>query len=252
MQKTRNKICHMDNSDKIIEKIREQKLEPIPRSRFTLRNALIWSAYTLFVLIGAVAFSVILFVVQQMDFDLVAHMSHSLPELLLALTPFFWIIALLTGLVIAMVSMRKTKKGYKFTSPALAGLSVSFSILLGTLFFISGGAGWLENAFALRVSLYEGVQEKKIKVWMAPEEGYLAGTIIEKDNSTVHIIDFDNNTWMIETEGADIPPVVFLEEGETIKLIGKVTGEGAFTAEIVRPWGGGPRFRNQIKKNERN
>ena len=222
-------------------------MKPIPRWRFTLKNALTWSVFIISALFGALAFSVILFAIQQLDFDLVAHMSHSRFELLLGLMPFFWIVTLIIFLVMAMISIKNSKKGYKFSAPKVMAFSISLSILSGTLFFIAGGGKWLERAFAVNVSLYESIQEKKTKLWMLPEEGYLSGTIESATEDSIYLKDFNGDLWTILHREADISPSVSMKEGETLKIIGTMLSESRFQAEKIRPWGGLNRFNKQIE-----
>lgn len=228
----------MKPSEKLIQSIKEQGIKPVPRWRFTVRNALLWGAFLLAVLLGALAFSVILFSVQQTDFSVVSHLSHSRLELFLGLLPFFWIILLLVFLVIAIYSIQYSPKGYKFTAAKLVSYSAALSILLGALFFIAGGAQRLEQAFALHVSLYESVQEKKVQLWSMPEDGYLSGQIEEANAGDFQLRDFQGNLWTVHYENAFIPPSVLLERGEQIKLMGEMTGKGEFSAQEIRPWGG--------------
>lgn len=228
----------MKPSEKLIQKIREQGVTPVPRWRFTLNNVLLWSAFAAASLLGALAFSIILFAVQQTDFQVISHLSHSRLELFLGLLPFFWIILLIIFLIIAIYSVQYAPKGYKLTLARLAGYSAALSILLGTLFFIGGGAQRIEQAFALNVGLYESIQEKKIKLWSMPEEGYLSGEIEQSSMGAFQLKDFEGQVWTVKYEGAFIPPVVLLERGEKVKLIGTIAGPGRFLASEVRPWGG--------------
>lgn len=228
----------MKPSEKLIQSIKEQGIKPVPRWRFTVRNAVLWGAFLLAVLLGALAFSVILFSVQQADFSVVSHLSHSRLELFLGLLPIFWIILLVVFLVIAIYSIQYSPKGYKFTSAKLVGYSAALSILLGTLFFIAGGAQRLEHVFALHVSLYESVQEKKVQLWSMPKEGYLSGQIEETNAGDFQLRDFEGNLWTVHYENAFMPPSVLLERGEQIKLMGEITGKGEFSALEIRPWGG--------------
>ena len=229
----------MKNSEKFIDRIKKENIKPIPKWRFTYKNAIMWIIILLSTIIGAIAFSIILFAVQQIDFDLISHMSHSGFEMWLALLPFLWIISLIVFMLVSIFGMKKTKKGYKFSASRLIAGNVIFSILLGTLLFIGGGATWLENAFAVNVGFYEGVNEKKIEMWSKPDEGYLSGIIKSVDDTSLQLIDFDKNIWEIDILDANIYKVVKLEEGETIKLIGVVTSKNHFRADDVRPWGGG-------------
>jgi hypothetical protein len=228
----------MDNSTKLIEKIKEEQVKPIPKWQFTFKDTFIWLAFIICVLFGALAFSVILFAIQQSDFDLFSHMSHSFLELLLGLVPVIWLLALLLFLVIAILSIKNSKKGYKFTTPAMFGFATALSILLGTLFFITGGAERLENAFASNISSYEGIEERKSQVWSRPADGFLSGTIISVEDTAFELRDFSGKTWKINFNGADIVPAVTISDGEKIKLAGKITNGNSFKAEIIRPWGG--------------
>ena len=162
----------MGNQEKQIEKIRKEKHKPLPRWRFSLRNLIALLTFIVAIAIGSLAFAVILFSIQQIDFNLIKHMSHSWIEFILVLVPFFWIACLVILLSISFFSFRKLKKGYKFKSLALIGYCTALSISFGTIFFISGGAKWLENSFADKVNLYEGVMDKKIKIWMLWDVDY--------------------------------------------------------------------------------
>ncbi len=236
----------MKGSEKLIETIKNQDIRPVPKWRFSLKNSLIWAGFLLGVVLGAMAFSVILFAIQQTDFNMVGHLSHSRLELFLGLLPFFWIGFLIIFLAIAFYSIQFSKKGYKFTAAKLAGFSALLSILLGTVFFIAGGGHQLEHAFATNISLYESLQEKKVKLWSMPEDGYLSGQIEEVGADFFNLKDFKDKVWKIQYEGAFIAPIVQLEVGETVKLIGKMTSADAFKADEIRPWGGrGQRMRGR-------
>lgn len=229
----------MKASEKLIDTIRERNIKPVPRGHFVFKNALVWIGFAMAVVLGAMAFAVILFSIQQTDFELLRHFQHSRLEMFLSILPFLWIVFLGIFLVVAMMSIQHSSKGYKFTLAKLAGFSGALSILLGTVVFIAGGARKLEQAFDVRVSLYESMQDKKIKIWSAPEKGYLSGEILEINNDgTMRLKDFKAEKWTVYYDSAFVPPVVLLEPGETIKIIGSMPGEGTFRAEEIRPWGG--------------
>jgi len=228
----------MEESKKIIEKIKKENIRQMPKWYFVVPNILIWLGYVILVVVGAVAFSIILLSIQQTDFDLVSHLSHSRVELFLGLLPFFWITTLLIFLVAAIFTFRKSKKGYKFGWNRLLSLSTVASVLLGILFFIGGYSDLLENTFAEQVSYYECLQEKKQKIWMRPEVGFLSGTIEKVDVNRLQLIDFNNKKWEIDYGNAFIAHPVHLEKGEQVKLVGKITQANTFQAEEVRPWDG--------------
>ncbi len=228
----------MENSDKLISTMKNQNLKPIPKWRFSLKGMAIGLTIFVSVIVGGLAFSIILFSIQQLGFDLVTHMSHSKIEFLLGLLPFLWLGILLVFLILGVVSIRNSKKGYKFSPTKLLLINSAFSILVGTLFFIGGGAQWLENTFAVKIELYESINEKKILMWSMPEEGYLSGTIESVNENTLALVDFNKERWTVDYQQSFIPPSVLLEEGEKIKLKGTKTAANYFQANEVRPWGG--------------
>lgn len=241
----------MKPSERLLQKIKEEQAEPAPYWHFAVKDKLLWAAFGLAAVLGALAFSVILFAIQQTDFNIISHLSHSGLELFLGLLPFFWIILLVVFLLIAMYSVQYSRRGYKFTLAKLVGYSAALSILMGTLFFIGGGAQQLEQAFALKVSAYESIQEKKVKLWSKPEEGYLSGEIVEAGLDAFKLKDFQGKTWAVRYEQAFVPPVVLLERGEKVKLIGEIRGKDEFAASEIRPWGGvGSRARRGNQQTE--
>ncbi|MCP3927613.1 MAG: hypothetical protein GY705_00750, partial [Bacteroidetes bacterium] len=233
----------MKHLSKVVEQIKRENIRPKPRWIFTLKNLLIWVGFVLFVIFGALAFSVILFAIQQTDFNVISHVRHSKLELFLGLLPFFWIVSLLVFLVLSILSIQNSKRGYKFSASRMVCICVAFSILLGTLFFIGGGAKKLEQAFSIHLTIYESIQEKKVKIWTLPEDGYLSGTIVEINSESFEMEDFEGKSWIIHYQEAFIPPSVFFEKGGKIRMIGKMIDKKEFNAEQIRPWGGmGSRF----------
>jgi len=228
----------MKPSERLIQTIKKRKVRQVPIWHFRLQNTMYWSMFILAVLLGAMAFSVILFALQQADFNMVSHLFHSRLELFLGVLPFFWIILLIFFLVIAIYSIQHSQKGYKFTVIKLGGFSAALSILLGTLFFIGGGAHQLEHAFSVNLTTYEGVNEKKAKIWTLPEDGYLCGDIEKKEEASLHLQDYTGKIWTIQYEQAFVHVAVLLEKGEKIKLVGEMTDEDMFVAKEILPWCG--------------
>ena len=228
----------MENSENFIRRIREENIKPIPRWRFTARNSMIWVLVFLSVIVGAISFSVILFVIQQIEFNLIAHMTHSRLEMWLGLLPFLWIILLIVFILISIFGIKKTRKGYKFRVSRIVGANIIFSILLGTMLFLGGGARWLENAFEVNMSFYEGINDKKIKMWSKPEQGYLAGTIEQVYDTSFMMKDFEEKEWEVVITHARIFEMVDLAGGEKVKIMGSLLHGNKFIANEVRPWGG--------------
>lgn len=228
----------MKPSERLVQRIKDQQETPIPRWFFWARNTALWAGFAVATLLGGLAFSVVLFSIQQSDFNVLGHLSHSRIERFLGMLPVLWLAFLAIFLVLAMYSVQYAPKGYKLSWVRLGGYSTGLSFVVGTLFFIAGGAQQLEETFAVRVTQYESIQQKKMALWSMPDEGYLSGEIVETERTSFELRDFSGKVWTIIHQNATIPPVVLIEQGEQIKIIGTRMADDTFMAKEIRPWGG--------------
>jgi hypothetical protein len=228
----------MAKSKTIIDKIKESGVKPRPKWYFKINRMLHWTCYALCILVGAASFSVILYAVQQTDYNLLSHLSHSKLEFFLGMLPFFWVLILLAFLFFAVIIFRKSPRGYKYNWPALFAFSTASSIVIGSLFFVLGGGKQLENVFAEKVGTYESINEQKIKHWSNPEAGFLGGTLDKTSEGSWRLIDFNDTYWEIEFKNAFISPRVKLEAGTRVKLTGQITSPNHFKVKEMRPWVG--------------
>lgn len=226
----------MKSSKTIVDRIKEKRVKQLPKWYFTLKNILNWVFFSICIILGGAAFSVILLSIQQTDFDLISHLSHSSWEFALGLLPFFWIVILLTLLVLAMITVKRSKSGYKFNWTRIFGLSIGVSILLGTLFFIGGGGHQLESIFIEKVKYYDSIQKNKMRFWMRPEKGFLAGTVSTVDNKRFTLDDFYGYLWEVDISNSFVSNDLEIKKGQKVKMIGKVTGLYCFKVVEIRPW----------------
>lgn len=228
-----------DNTKKILDRIKNEGIHPIPKWKIQIRQGISVGAYLLLVILGGIAVSIIIYAIQQSDFLLLSHISHSQIELILALIPLFWIIFWALVLAFSLFNIGYLKKGYKLTLMKRLLLSLGLSLFLGTFMFLVGGGQKIDQIFSSTTSLYQSMDEKKIEIWSSPEMGLLSGIVISKEGDTVKIKDFSGKTWeMILNEDVFIPPRIQFEEGEKIKVIGEVLSDRVFEVEEIRPWGG--------------
>ncbi len=230
----------MSNAQKILSKIQNDNIQPKPEWIFTSGEWAKRLAYFVFILMGSASFSIILYAISVNGFDLLQHVKHSKLESLLVLLPVFWLGILTFFLGASIFSVLYTGKAYKYSFGKWMTMSTGISLTLGTLFFITGGAKWLENSFETNIESYESLLEKKTAIWSQPDLGTLSGEITEVGSDFIVLKDWKNQHWTIDTKSSFIAPVLEMEPGIQIKLNGQKTGDFGFTAEKIRPWGGAP------------
>lgn len=228
----------MENADKLVDRIKSENIKPRSKGYHRLGRIALGLILFLALLFGGFAFSVILLSVQQADFSIISHMSHSKLELFLGLVPIIWLILVILFLIPTMWSIRNSWKGYKFSLLSMLIIYLLACMALGTLFFITGGSERLEQSFDIYIADYESIEERKIQVWSRPESGYLSGVVLAAQDRVLQLEDFEGAIWQIFYPDAFVAPIVMLEPGETVKLIGKVQAQQRFVATEIRPWGG--------------
>lgn len=228
----------MISSDKLIDKINQKNIKPIPKWVFKAKYILLWIFYICFISFGAISISLILFSVQQSDFNLLSHIGHGQIEMILTLIPYIWLILLLLLICGSVYAIYNSKKGYKFQITKLIAYNIGLSIVLGILFFLSGGGDILEKTFTSKMGIWESIEDKKSKIWNNPDEGTLSGKIITYDSLKWSISGLDQKKWEVDIRSAFIANSVLIEKGEKVKMIGEITNNKTFKAKEIYPWGG--------------
>jgi hypothetical protein len=240
--------------DKVLEKIKENKIEPKPRWQILLKNDVIWSVFGFAVLIGAISFCVILDTISDNDWDIYRYATDSPLQRIILSLPFFWFGFLLIFWILAFYYYKQTKSGYRFSSLRILGLSIIASIFLGATFnFFFGLGEKVEVTLAERIPFYDIVNShcNNKEVWMQPEKGLLAGSIVSITvPESFYLEDFNGASWRVD-EGKNIfiKTKSPLTDNEEIKIIGEEESAGVFRALEIRIWKKGCAF-SKAKKDK--
>jgi hypothetical protein len=229
-----------DLGNKILERIKEEKIEPRPRWQFLLKDYFVWSAFGISLLVGALAFCVMLSIILDNDWDIYRYLEISPFEHFLISLPYLWILLLFLFLAIAYYNYRHTKKGYCCKTFTILALSIFGSLILGTFFHSLGLGGKIDRTLSRNFPVYQKIHCccHRQDIWSQPEKGLLGGRITGiKSISNFDLEDFNGLAWQIEKdEGAFLRGPVLVEIGEEVRLIGKKKSERVFRAFEIRPW----------------
>lgn len=238
----------MDKASEILSKIKEKKIEPKSRWRFLLKDYMVWVFFGSAILVGAMAFSVIIFLLNDNDWDIYEHLDKSFASYLLLSLPYLWIIILSLFSFLAYFNYRNTRNGYRVNPVAIVLVSVLLSVVLGGVSFGAGFGRVIDSTFSENIPYYENMIMYRQAVWNNPEKGLLSGTITEiEDNDNFYIEDNEEEDWEIKGEDILWRRPETQEVGEKVKVIGEKEDEDTFVAEEVRPWIGQGRHARQNK-----
>ena len=216
---------------KILEKIKKKNLEPKAKWKFILKNSFIWFFGIATLVIGGLAFSVIIYLLKNNDWSFHRQMSGSLIKFVIITFPYFWILCFILFIFLALYNLQHTKKGYKYQIITLLIICFVISFLLG-LFLHSFKTGRLtDDILSQRFPPYNQLINRKVEMWGHPEKGLLAGQIISvEDGQHFQIKDFNNKFWQIELKKSFISEIK-PEQGQMVRMVGKILDNQIFQAE---------------------
>lgn len=236
-------------SDKIIEKIREEKITPKPRWQFLLKYYVFWTIFGASIIVGSLSFAVILHTTLENDWDIYRYLDKSLFEYIFISLPYFWIILLAVLLWVAYYDYRHTKTGYRYQYYWIVLGSILISFILGLGSLRLGIGKEIDEIFARNIPYYNGTLKHKKEVWSHPEKGLLAGrikTII--DEKDFNLEDFKGEIWEIRESNIVWHETPKIEE--EVKLIGEKSDSCCiFFVKEIRSWVG-KKIRAEEERND--
>lgn len=242
-----------DLSDKIIQKIETDKIKPIPKSHFIRLRILVWVLFVLTLLVGSMGAGLTFFLIRNAEWDLYRHLGHSFTEFFILVTPWFWVITLCLFTTAAFYYFRKTGRGYRFNTIAVILTSFTLSVSGGILLNMTTAPEQLETIFTNTFDWYAGIHDHRHKMWNNPDNGFLAGTIIQvKSNTRLTIEDLTGGHWDVDVSQTDWRGRTMPEKGFKIKLIGQRSKQSPsfFIATEIRPWHGRGMMRGKGKHHK--
>jgi len=231
----------MENlGDKVLRKIKEEKIRPRPRWQFLLEEYIIWLFFFASLILGALAFCVTLHIFSANDWDLYRYLHTSLVGHILISIPYLWIVFLSIFIWVAYYNFKYTKSGYRRETYLIVGLSVVGSLLLGAFLNTLGTGEKIEDAVAASVPIYEKITccANRKDIWVQPANGLLAGSIIAViDSRNFELKDFFGTNWRVQEDDdtLEYAPLEF-KANEKVKIIGEKEPNFVFWAREVRPW----------------
>lgn len=235
---------------KVIEKIQREGIEPEAGWKFTAKRSLLWIVIAFTAGLGALSLSMTalsLFAVDRHPFTIAPDRLFSLA--FFRSLPLFWIVLAGTFFTLAVFEFRNTRHGYRHRM-ALVAIVSGIIIMIGASLLSAWGAdAHAERIMQNRFPGYARMAEQREMLWSRPEDGFLSGTVETALPESVSIIDREGNRWEIPTDDETIiRPLVRLEEGSEVKIIGTKKDDGVFEAQDIRPW---DRTKNRESKEQK-
>jgi hypothetical protein len=220
-------------SSKVIEQIQEKHIQPTPKWEFMLKNTALWAVLGFLLVVGSLASSVIIFMIDTNQWDLYDNVHHNIVAFIFASLPYFWLVFLALFIAAIYYYFHKTTSGYKYHAYAIVLASFVVSLFLGIIFYNAGLARAIDLVFEKRVPLYSNLINSRQRVFFQPEFGVLPGQIVQVVSPRELIImDIQNNPWNIFLSPAIMNCPCFI--GNQIIALGEEEPNHRFNAYEIR------------------
>lgn len=239
-----NLQAHTPLSSSVLDRISREHVTQVPRWQFLLSEYTIWVVWAASILVGAVAFSVMLFVLMHSGFAFVEATHSDTLHFLIEVMPYLWILVFIGTGLIAQYYLRNTKHGYKFTLWQILLSSILFSLIGGVALHVLGVGYLVDTQVGRSFAFYPALEKMETRIWQAPQSGrlvgkYQAGSEID---SSVMFKDVEGGFWTLSTLELNPIDMHNLYSGDKVRVLGIVssTTKDHFHGCAVFPWSAVP------------
>lgn len=228
-------------SERILETIEKEGITPKPKWHFFLHESFVWGLAGVFLIVGSIATALTMYIGNASRF-IEHHIAFSDMRYLFQIVPLLWILLFGIGVFYTVYALRETRRGYKWSSSWLVGLSLGASILVGSSAYVFGISEVIDRYLLTTVPLYKPLTSFHPGLWMDGENGVVAGVVTNVEETTFTIQKIDG-------EYIKIQPVLEnqnfklqkLEVGMRVRLVGtstRVGDEDVFEMFEIAPFKG--------------
>lgn len=228
---TKREVCN-----NVLEQIKKGTVKQKSKWEFTVRRLALALGFLLTIICGALATATTIFLVRANDWEFREDLGIGFISFFVKSLPFFWLLMFVLFITAAYFELKQTKKGYKYELTSIVAVVIIVSTSLGFILHLAGAGKKLDQIALDSLPPYEKlVKGPQFEIWLSPEQGFLAGKIIEvNDRQSVILIDYAEQEWQVILPTVQRPRV--LQTGIIIKAVGQVTSDRVFEARRIEPW----------------
>ncbi len=181
----------------IMGDIYAQKIQPRPKWQYLVGHIFLWSICVLTLLVGAVAFSLMLMELDMPERVFIHWMDMQENTGLLLALPYLWLMGVILALCIGYFLFSRTGRGYKFHMIFVIGALLIGSLLLGWILFSSHAVQWGESRLQDMQPRYRDFRRGMKRMMPRPEDGVLPLRVITIESNTFFGHDPGGRSWEV-------------------------------------------------------
>lgn len=228
-------------ADRLFERIEAESITPTPKMAFVASEWGIWLVWVLTVVFGAAALAISGYVAMSAHYAIYEATHENFLTFMVAIMPYIWVglFALMT--YISVYEIKKTKRGYRYSTVLILGSNVLFTILGAMLLHCLGLGYTLDKKLGEQIGMYMSLEKKEQMMWQTPNQGRLLGVIepvaVEgREEVILNFKDIKGVLWRLSTAELSERERLLLGRAMPVRLLGTTTSEFSFHVCGVFPW----------------
>lgn len=204
--------------------IEEGKVCPRSRWFYFCQECAVWTAWVISILIGSLAVAISMFVMTYHQYALYEATHENFLTFAVDVMPYLWLIAFGAMVYIAVLNLRHTKHGYRYSITVILSSSLVLSFAGGSALHYFGLGYRVDNILGHQMPMYMSQHKLEQKTWQAPAEGRLVGRQVAKTISPNPIIifeDMEGKRWQMNISELSEHDMNHMTSGRTVRLLGK-------------------------------
>ena len=224
-------------SDKILKKIKTEKVLPKPKWHFVLLHMLLILTMIISIAAGSIGVAIILRWANVSDWTLMTELSGGRIDKIINLLPYVWLIFIVITIVLADSLFKRTRRGHRFRSWLIVFVSIVLSLNFGYMFYLARFDEPVEAMIRQNMPYYEQWNDQKAHYFHKPEAGILMGKLIEMPTDERWVLrDFKQHVWQVNVDQAEYTLPFDPELGMRLGVFGQVRQKGEFEAFKIGLW----------------
>ena len=222
---------------KIIEKIKKEKIVPKSKTFWNWKNYLFWSILAVAMLLNALFFSFIVLNLLDIHLGVFRHLGPGRVFFIFFRTaPYFWFLLLILMAIVGFLALRKTRHGYRYE--VLLSIIGGFLIVatLGGIFHLTKINRHLGDKMLVTRGFSREMAFPIEKRWCSPEHGMLGGEVLLTRKDSFDLRGFDDSVWEVYYSDKTQFRIRTLRPKMFLEVVGKKSGEREFRAFIIQPF----------------
>lgn len=228
-------------SDVVFEKLEAEHVTQTPRLVFTATELLMWALFILSILIGAIAFSLMIFFSVHAGYAFYEASHEGFLDFFLEVMPYAWVCVAIAMALLAHYNLRHTKHGYRYHVWQILLSSILLSFAGGVTLHMIGGSLIVDDFVAKRMPVLPAMHSIETRLWQSPFEGRMLGEFVPGSDELDHYMRFKDtagSVWHLDIRELNPEDIDLLITGGRVRIVGvpSSTAESVFTGCGVFPW----------------